>query len=205
MMNGYGFTNDFPAILTSSVVSFCGGISLFDPRPSSVSIIPAEIMPMIFSLVPFVLTNRITEFSFLLISKPVWYFKLLATLLAYKFCVGLEYFSEIMPFFKRIRRAFSKSDFITLHAPSSLARPSTKTRCIHSIIFYLKFLSTFFTSFVYHGNIIPYFMGSGTTIEAAERTGRNSIGIEKDEGIFQTAVLRLKSLTPSNTACSGRR
>ena len=46
-------------------------------------------------------------------------------------------------------------------------------------------------------------MGSGSTIEAAERTGRNSIGIEKDEGIFQTAVLRLKSLTPSNTACSG--
>ena len=41
-------------------------------------------------------------------------------------------------------------------------------------------------------------IGSGTTIEAAERTGRNSIGIEKDEGIFQTAVLRLKSLTPSN-------
>jgi len=47
-------------------------------------------------------------------------------------------------------------------------------------------------------------MGSGSTIEAAERTGRNSIGIEKDEGIFQTAVLRLKFLTPSNTACSGR-
>jgi len=41
-------------------------------------------------------------------------------------------------------------------------------------------------------------MGSGTTIEAAERTGRNSIGIEKDKGIFQTAVLRLKSFTPSN-------
>ena len=41
-------------------------------------------------------------------------------------------------------------------------------------------------------------MGSGTTIEAAERTWRNSIGIEKDEGIFQTAVLRLKPFTPSN-------
>jgi len=41
-------------------------------------------------------------------------------------------------------------------------------------------------------------IGSGTTIEAAERTGRNSIGIEKDEGIFQSAVLRLKSFTPSN-------
>ena len=40
--------------------------------------------------------------------------------------------------------------------------------------------------------------GSGTTIEAAERTGRNSIGIEKDEGIYQSAVLRLKSFTPSN-------
>jgi len=46
--------------------------------------------------------------------------------------------------------------------------------------------------------ILDPFMGSGTTIEAAERTGRNSIGIEKDEGIFQTAVLRIKSLTPSN-------
>ena len=50
--------------------------------------------------------------------------------------------------------------------------------------------------------ILDPFMGSGTTIEAAERTGRNSIGIEKDEGIFQTAVLRLKPFTPSNTACT---
>ena len=46
--------------------------------------------------------------------------------------------------------------------------------------------------------VLDIAMGSGTTIEAAERTGRNSIGIEKDEGIFQSAVLRLKSLTPSN-------
>ena len=46
--------------------------------------------------------------------------------------------------------------------------------------------------------VLDIAMGSGTTIEAAERTGRNSIGIEKDEGIFQTAVLRLRSLTPSN-------
>ena len=48
--------------------------------------------------------------------------------------------------------------------------------------------------------VLDIAMGSGTTIEAAERTGRNSIGIEKDEGIFQSAVLRLKSYTPSNTA-----
>ena len=46
--------------------------------------------------------------------------------------------------------------------------------------------------------VLDIAMGSGTTIEAAERTGRNSIGIEKDEGIFQSAVLRLKPLTPSN-------
>ena len=52
--------------------------------------------------------------------------------------------------------------------------------------------------------VLDIAMGSGTTIEAAERTGRNSIGIEKDEGIFQSAVLRLKPFTPSNTACTGR-
>ena len=46
--------------------------------------------------------------------------------------------------------------------------------------------------------VLDIAMGSGTTIEAAERTGRNSIGIEKDEGIFQSAVLRLKPFTPSN-------
>ena len=46
--------------------------------------------------------------------------------------------------------------------------------------------------------VLDIAMGSGTTIEAAERTGRNSIGIEKDEGIFQSAVLRLKHFTPSN-------
>ena len=52
--------------------------------------------------------------------------------------------------------------------------------------------------------VLDIAMGSGTTIEAAERTGRNSIGIEKDEGIFQSAILRLKPFTPSNTACTGR-
>ena len=52
--------------------------------------------------------------------------------------------------------------------------------------------------------VLDIAMGSGTTIEAAERTGRNSIGIEKDEGIFQSAVLRLAPFTPSNTACTGR-
>ena len=46
--------------------------------------------------------------------------------------------------------------------------------------------------------VLDIAMGSGTTIEAAERTWRNSIGIEKDEGIFQSAVLRLNSYTPSN-------
>lgn len=52
--------------------------------------------------------------------------------------------------------------------------------------------------------VLDIAMGSGTTIEAAERTGRTSIGIEKDKGIFQSAVLRLKPFTPSNTASSGR-
>lgn len=52
--------------------------------------------------------------------------------------------------------------------------------------------------------VLDIAMGSGTTIEAAERTGRNSIGIEKDKGIFETAVLRLNPFTPSNTACSGQ-
>ena len=41
--------------------------------------------------------------------------------------------------------------------------------------------------------ILDIAMGSGTTIEAAERTGRNSIGIEKDEGIFQSAKKRLEA------------
>lgn len=39
--------------------------------------------------------------------------------------------------------------------------------------------------------VLDIAMGSGTTIEAAERTGRNSIGIEKDESIFQIATQRI--------------
>jgi len=42
--------------------------------------------------------------------------------------------------------------------------------------------------------VLDIAMGSGTTIEAAERTGRNSIGIEKDEGIFLIANQRLERL-----------
>ena len=39
--------------------------------------------------------------------------------------------------------------------------------------------------------VLDIAMGSGTTIEAAERTGRNSIGIEKDPDIFKTAQDRI--------------
>ena len=48
-------------------------------------------------------------------------------------------------------------------------------------------------------------MGSGTTIEAAENTYRNSIGIEKEQGYFLAAEKRVKQsvlqqrlFTPSN-------
>jgi site-specific DNA-methyltransferase (adenine-specific) len=40
--------------------------------------------------------------------------------------------------------------------------------------------------------VLDIAMGSGTTIEAAERTGRNSIGIEKEEDIFLTAKQRIE-------------
>ena len=53
--------------------------------------------------------------------------------------------------------------------------------------------------------VLDICMGSGTTIEAAEIEGRNSIGIEKDIGYFQVAEKRAKSavlqqrlFTPSN-------
>ena len=53
--------------------------------------------------------------------------------------------------------------------------------------------------------VLDICMGSGTTIEAAEMEGRNSIGIEKDAGYFQIAEKRAKSavlqqrlFTPSN-------
>lgn len=53
--------------------------------------------------------------------------------------------------------------------------------------------------------VLDIAMGSGTTIEAAEMEGRNSIGIEKEIGYFQIAEKRAKSavlqpslFTPSN-------
>jgi hypothetical protein len=39
--------------------------------------------------------------------------------------------------------------------------------------------------------VLDICMGSGTTIVAAENTGRNSIGIEKDAAIFETAKRRI--------------
>ena len=43
--------------------------------------------------------------------------------------------------------------------------------------------------------ILDISMGSGTTIEASERTGRNSIGIEKNREIFEIAKNRIKNLS----------
>ena len=59
--------------------------------------------------------------------------------------------------------------------------------------------------------VLDIAMGSGTTIEAAIIEGRNSIGIEKEQGYYSIAEKRVKQavlqpnfFTPSNTACSGR-
>lgn len=46
--------------------------------------------------------------------------------------------------------------------------------------------------------VLDITMGSGTTIEAAERTGRNSIGIEKDVDIFNAAKNRVENYNKSN-------
>jgi site-specific DNA-methyltransferase (adenine-specific) len=53
--------------------------------------------------------------------------------------------------------------------------------------------------------VLDICMGSGTTIEAAENTYRNSIGIEKEQGYFlvaekrnKSAVLQQRLFTPSN-------
>ena len=83
---------------------------------------------------------------------------------------------------------------ITVVSPTDVIHPTQKPVALY------EYLIKTYTN---EGEtVLDIAMGSGTTIEAAERTGRNSIGIEKDEGIFQSAVLRLKSYTPSNTACT---
>jgi len=43
--------------------------------------------------------------------------------------------------------------------------------------------------------VLDFTMGSGTTIIAAENTGRNSIGIERDRAIFESAVKRINAHT----------
>lgn len=61
--------------------------------------------------------------------------------------------------------------------------------------------------------VLDFCMGSGTTIEAAIRTGRRSIGIEKESKYFAVAKKRAQSAqaplfveasTQPNNACSGR-
>lgn len=41
--------------------------------------------------------------------------------------------------------------------------------------------------------VADFFMGSGTTVIAAQRLGLNAIGVEKDEAIFATAVKRIEA------------
>lgn len=51
------------------------------------------------------------------------------------------------------------------------------------------------------GDIVAdFFCGSGSFLKVAHELGRSCIGCDSN----QSAVLRLKSFTPSNTACSGR-
>jgi DNA modification methylase len=56
------------------------------------------------------------------------------------------------------------------------------------------------------GIVLDPFLGSGTTVIAAERTGRRCYGIELDPGYVDTAIRRWQILTgeKARQAASGR-
>lgn len=56
----------------------------------------------------------------------------------------------------------------------------------------VELLEYFIKTYTNEGEtVLDFCMGSGSTIEAAERINRNSIGIEKDKSFFETASRRL--------------
>lgn len=188
-MNRNRISNYFPAILTSTFVPFYRKGSLSLPRTTSISIITAEIMPMIFAFIPFIPAGRITKFSSLLIYNPVRNFKFSSTLLASKLCVWLKSLSEIVTFLKCVSRSFTLPIFIS---KSGFIR-TDDTAIFRIRLCCLKFfVADFAHVFIFsHAKIIPYCMGSGTTGVACKNTGRNFIGIEKDADYFAIAEKRI--------------
>jgi len=98
------------------------------------------------------------------------------------------------------KREYSSDKYdVNFKYPSSIQKFVVKKGNIHPTQKPVALYEYLIKTYTNEGEaVLDIAMGSGTTIESAERTGRNSIGIEKDEGIFQSAVLRLKPYTPSN-------
>ena len=70
-------------------------------------------------------------------------------------------------------------------------RDSNKSHPTQKPIALMEYLIKTYTN--ENETVLDFTMGSGTTIIAAENTRRNSIGIERDEAIFQLAVKRINA------------
>jgi hypothetical protein len=77
------------------------------------------------------------------------------------------------------------------HVPFSAARFTAKTGFVCTVWLHVKRAAAYLACFRNHAEIIPRFMGSGTTGVACANLGRKFIGIEIDELYFDIACERI--------------
>ena len=88
-----------------------------------------------------------------------------------------------------------------------MARPRTCTTALHPTVKPVAMIADAILDSSARGDIVlDGFLGSGTTVIAAERTGRRCFGIELDPAYVDTIVRRWQVLTGDNArhAVSGR-
>ena len=193
-MNRNRFSDNNSAFLTSSLVSFDSLVSLAYPRSPSISIISAEIVPMIFSLIKIVIAFLIAEFTFILPCYPLRNFKFFSAILTSFFSILGKSFPFHLLSRKSICWLFANPVFI-----SNSRLTSTRNATIFRMfLFSGKRLVAHFADMImcFHRRIIPQTMGSGTTGVACKLTGRNFIGIELDDEYFEIAKNRIESTQP---------
>lgn len=210
-MNRNRFSNHLTASLARSFVSFDGEHSCFKPSFAAIGCYSTNPLFRVWARFSFSLKQRmarlraepIARFCFVLPNNPRDYFKTVSAMSAFK---TLSFYGiHLLCLFagKCVSWPKTFSPFVSnlvvvwhrpiKHMPLTSALLAAKTGFICSVRFHLKRGTANLACFSNHTNILPRFMGSGTTGVACANMGKTFYGIEREPKYFDIAVRRIEA------------
>lgn len=209
-MNWNRFSNHLAASLARPFISFDGEHSCFKPSFAAIGCYSTNPLFRVWARFSFSLKQRmarlraepIARFCFVLPNNPRDYFKTVSAMSAFKTLsfYGIHFLCLFAGKCVSWPKTFSPfvSNLVVVwhrpikHMPLTSALLAAKTGFIGSVRFHLKRGAANLACFSNHTNILPRFMGSGTTGVACANMGKSFYGIERERKYFDIACERIE-------------